>query len=56
MTIDVNASPADVWSALTKADELVRWFPLDASVDPGEGGSMTWSWGESWTGTMRIDA
>jgi uncharacterized protein YndB with AHSA1/START domain len=56
MTIDLNASPADVWNALTKADELVRWFPLNAKVDPGEGGSMTWSWGDMWTGTMRIDA
>jgi uncharacterized protein YndB with AHSA1/START domain len=56
MSIDIDASPEQVWDALTKAEELVRWFPLDARVEPGEGGSMTWSWGDFWSGTMRIDA
>ena len=56
MTIDIDAPPGAVWDALTKAEELVRWFPLDARVEPGAGGSMTWSWGDMWSGTMRIDA
>jgi len=56
MTIDIEASVDDVWRALTEAKELVRWFPLEARVTPGQGGSMFWSWGEAWAGEMRIDA
>lgn len=38
-------APVDaVWKALTDADELTRWFPLDARVKPGVGGSMFCSW------------
>jgi len=44
MSLDLDASPDDVWRALTDARELVRWFPLDARVTPGAGGSMVWSW------------
>lgn len=55
ITIDIDASQEDVWNALTKADELVRWFPLQAEVTPGAGGSMRWAWGDSWNGVMRID-
>ena len=32
--IDLEASPQDVWRALTEAEELVRWFPLQAAVAP----------------------
>lgn len=56
MTIDLDASTKDVWDAVTQAQELVRWFPLAAQVEPGVGGSMTWSWGDAWSGTVRIDA
>jgi len=34
-----------VWRALTDADELVRWFPLAATVEPGVGGTIALSWG-----------
>ena len=31
------AAPTDVvWKALTDAEELTRWFPLDAKVKPGK--------------------
>jgi uncharacterized protein YndB with AHSA1/START domain len=56
MSIDIAAPPKDVWDALTKAEELVRWFPLDAEVTPGAGGSIKMGWGEAWSGIMRIDA
>ena len=46
MSIDIDASADAVWSALTEARELTRWFPLEARVIPGEGGSMYWGWGE----------
>lgn len=56
MSLDIDASRDDVWRALTQAEELVRWFPLDAQVTPGRGGSMVWSWGEGWEWATRIDA
>lgn len=56
MSLDIDASPEDVWRALTEAGELVRWFPIDARVTPGVGGSMAWSWGEGWDWETRIDA
>lgn len=55
MTIDIDASSDDVWRALTEARELTRWFPLEARVTPGQGGSMLWSWGEAWNWETRID-
>jgi uncharacterized protein YndB with AHSA1/START domain len=55
MSLDIAASADDVWRALTEAEELVRWFPLEARVTPGPGGSITWSWGEGWDWTTRID-
>ena len=56
MSIDLPASPEQVWRALTVAEELVRWFPVDARVTPGAGGSMVWSWGENWDWATRIEA
>lgn len=43
--IDIDAPPERVWRALTEAKELERWFPLDATVEPGEGGRIRMSWG-----------
>ena len=55
-SIDI-AAPADrVWRALTEARELTRWFPLEARVVPGVGGSMYWGWGDGWSGESRITA
>jgi uncharacterized protein YndB with AHSA1/START domain len=56
MSLDIDASREDVWRALTEAEELVRWFPMDARVTPGQGGSMVWSWGDGWEWETRIDA
>lgn len=56
MALEIEATPEDVWTALTEAGELVRWFPLSASVTPGVGGAMRWAWDEAWPWTFRIDA
>jgi uncharacterized protein YndB with AHSA1/START domain len=51
------AAPVDVvWKALVDAEQLKRWFPLDARVEPGEGGSIFLSWGADCEGTGKIDA
>jgi uncharacterized protein YndB with AHSA1/START domain len=56
MSLDIDASPDDVWRALTEANELVRWFSTEARVTPGKGGSMLWSWGQGEDWETRIDA
>lgn len=55
MALEIEASPEELWKALTQAGELVRWFPLQAEVPPGPGGSMRWSWEEAWDWRTRID-
>jgi uncharacterized protein YndB with AHSA1/START domain len=43
--VSLDASPATVWRALTDAEELTRWFPQAAAVEPGVGGTISLSWG-----------
>lgn len=52
--IPINASPEAVWKALTDPGELTRWFPLEARVEPGEGGAIALSWGQGMEGENRI--
>jgi uncharacterized protein YndB with AHSA1/START domain len=54
MEIDIDAPAAEVWRALTEAEELVRWFPIGATVTPGPGGAMTWTWEGAWTWRLDI--
>ena len=56
MSLDLDATPDEVWRALTEAEELVRWFPTGARVTPGRGGTMLWSWGHGEDWVTRIDA
>jgi len=53
-TLDINAPADAVWAALTEPQELVRWFPLEAEVEPGVGGSILLSWGDRWRGRHDI--
>ncbi len=53
--LELDASPDQVWAALTKAEEIVRWFSTEAKVTPGRGGSMLWSWGYGENWETRID-
>jgi len=55
-TIEIDAPPETVWKALTDPKELTRWFPLEARVEPGVGGTIFYSWGERWKGSSRIEA
>lgn len=50
------AAPVDaVWKALTDAAELTRWFPFEARVEPGAGGSIWLGWGDIATWDSRIE-
>lgn len=52
--IEIQASPERVWTALTDAADLVRWFPLEARVDPGDGGSIFMSWKNEFAAESKI--
>jgi uncharacterized protein YndB with AHSA1/START domain len=52
--IEINAPVSAVWKALTDAEELTRWFPLQAKVTPGQDGTITWSWGEEFHVEVEI--
>lgn len=52
----IDAPPDVVWRALTDAEELKRWFPIDARVEPGLGGSIWISWGSGVEGKAPITA
>lgn len=53
-TIEIDAPPETVWRALTDARELERWFPLEARVQPGAGGSVFMSWKNEYEAESRI--
>lgn len=42
--ITIDAPVRQVWNALVDPIELVRWFPLEARVDPGVGGTIWARW------------
>jgi len=54
MTLEIDAPTDAVWRALTDAKELVRWFPLEAEVEPRVGGRYWTSWGGKFAGESRI--
>lgn len=45
-TIRIKAPVDAVWAALTDPEELKNWFPLEAEVQPGEGGLIHAKWSE----------
>ena len=51
---EVAGSPEEVWEALTTAEGLRQWFPLDARVGNGEGDSIWLSWGPGCDGEAPI--
>jgi uncharacterized protein YndB with AHSA1/START domain len=52
--ITIHEAPERVWHALTDADELMRWFPLDARVEPGPDGGIFMSWRNEFAAAMKI--
>jgi len=43
-SVVVNSSRETVFKALTRADELVKWFPTRAESDPRTGGKIKLFW------------
>jgi uncharacterized protein YndB with AHSA1/START domain len=50
MSVEIRASLDEVWRALSTGEGLTNWFPVFASVTPGQNGSMSLGWaeGEMW--------
>lgn len=53
--IAIDAPVEAVWKAITEADELVRWFPLECRTSPGPGGTIWFSWRGSTEGEAKIE-
>jgi uncharacterized protein YndB with AHSA1/START domain len=52
--IEVQATPQQVWRAVTEADHIIRWFAPQARVEPGLGGKVWISWGPGMEGEAPI--
>jgi len=55
LTVEIDAPPEAVWEAISSAEEVQRWFPLNAEIEPGVGGTFTIDWGPDVRGTGDID-
>ena len=55
-TIELPASPAEVWRAITDASEIVKWFCFDAEIEPGPGGLARLRWTDEFDWSYRIEA
>lgn len=51
----IDATPEAVWEALSTAEGLKRWFPLEARVEAKVGAPIFVSWGPNCEGTGRVD-
>jgi len=54
--IEVDASPSEVWQALSTGEGLANWFAPFARVTSGAGGSVWISWGGDMEGEGRLHA
>lgn len=54
LSVDIDASPQEVWDAITTAEGLQNWFPQAAKVEgTGVGSVVTFTFGEmSWPTTV----
>lgn len=55
LSIEIDAPADTVWEAISSAEELQRWFPLNAEIEPGVGGTVTIDWGPGCGGTADIE-
>lgn len=51
--VEINAPVEAVWKALTDAEELTRWFPLEAGKNPD--GTLRMSWRDEFCWDSRIE-
>lgn len=51
----VDAPEEAAWRAISRGEEMARWFSPEARIEPGEGGSVWLSWGEGMEGEAPVD-
>ncbi len=54
LTIEIDADAETVWRAISDGEEISRWFPLNAEVEPGVGGKYKIDWGPDCGGQGTI--
>ncbi|NKB89362.1 MAG: hypothetical protein GKS06_14175 [Acidobacteria bacterium] len=52
--IEIDATPEAAWRAISQGEEVARWFPLNAEIEPGEGGKYYIDWGPGVAGQGTI--
>jgi uncharacterized protein YndB with AHSA1/START domain len=52
--VTIDASPEAVWKAITDGGELTNWFPTEAEVKAGQGGTIRMGWGPELSGLLQI--
>jgi uncharacterized protein YndB with AHSA1/START domain len=54
--VELDATPAQVWRAITRPEQLAAWFGADAEVDPTPGGTVRFRWpdGEERRGVVEV--
>jgi uncharacterized protein YndB with AHSA1/START domain len=55
LKIEVAATPAEIWKALTTAHGIQSWFAPIAKVEPGAGGGITVGWAPGMEMTQAIE-
>jgi uncharacterized protein YndB with AHSA1/START domain len=55
LKIEVAATPAELWKALTTAQGIQSWFAPIAKVEPGVGGGITVGWAPGMEMTQAIE-
>lgn len=55
-TIELPATPDDVWRAITEASEIEKWFCFHAEIEPRVGGVARHRWTDAFDWNYRIDA
>ena len=53
-SVEVKATPDEVWKALAEAEGISRWFAPEVRVKPGPGGEVYLAWGGQ-GGTAKIE-
>lgn len=56
LSILIEATPEEVWRAITEGEGITRWFAPEARVEPGMGGTILLSWGPGMEGVAPITA
>jgi len=55
LRLEMRTDPEAAWAAISREEELRRWFAPEARVEPGVGGTILWRWNERYTWPQTIE-